>query len=151
MLTLAFRAGPAHLAIAVRSIVQVLPRAELRPPTLAPPAVRGLLPFRGTLTPVVDLCWLVAGRPANEVMSSRIILVQIGDGAAARFLGLLAEDVSELVELGTTTPGLRLAEHGWLGDHLAQAPGMPQLVEPGELLPDALTALFVADDSAHDG
>lgn len=142
MLALTFRAGNAPLALPAREIVEVLPRVPLREPALAPPAVIGLLPFRGTLTPVVDLCLLVAGRPAAPQLGTRIIVVRIGAGAEARLVGLLAEDVSELVEAGATTPGLVLPDHAWLGEHLRDQPGLPQLVEVTELLPEALVALF---------
>jgi chemotaxis-related protein WspB len=142
MLALVFRAGSAELAIAARDIVEVLPRMPLRAPTLAPAAVIGLLAFRGTLTPVVDLCLLVAGRPCAAQLGTRIIVVSIGSGAAGRLVGLQAEDVSELIECGPTTRGLHIPEHAWLGDHLADQPGLPQLVEAAELLPDALVALF---------
>jgi len=142
MLALAFRAGTADLAIAARHIVEVLPRMPLRAPSLAPAAVIGLLPFRGTLTPVVDLCLLVAGRPAATQLGTRIIIVSIGTGAGARLIGLQAEDVSELIDCSVTTRGLHMPEHAWLGDHLAEQPGLPQLVEPAELLPEALIALF---------
>lgn len=142
MLALAFRAGNAELAIAARDIVAVLARTPLREPTLAPPAVIGMLPFRGTLTPVVDLCMLVAGRPSAAQLGTRIIVVSIGTGADARLVGLQAEDVSELIECGVTTRGLHIPEHAWLSEHLADQPGLPQLVDAAELLPQALTALF---------
>lgn len=142
MLALSFRAGHAHLALPARDIVEVLPRVPMRQPTLAPPAVVGLLPFRGSLMPVVDLCLLVAGRAAALQLGTRIIVVRIGGDATARLLGLLAEDVSELVEAAATTPGLTLPEHPWLGPHLSDRAGLPQLVAPAELLPEALIALF---------
>lgn len=144
MLALAFRAGDADLAIAVRHIVEVLPRVPLRPPLLAPPSVLGLLPFRGVLAPVVDLCHLVTGAPAAHVLGTRIIVVQIVQLGAQRVIGILAENVSELIECGPTTAGLHLREHAWLGEHLETVPGLPQLVDPAELLPDALQALFIA-------
>ncbi|MBK8069572.1 MAG: chemotaxis protein CheW [Rhodanobacteraceae bacterium] len=142
MLALAFRAGAAELAIRARQVIEVLPRVPLRETSLAPAAVVGLLPYRGTLTPVVDLCLLVAGRHASAQLGTRIIVVRIGDGAAQRMVGLIAEDVSELLELGGTTPGLNLPDQPWLGAHMRDQPGLPQLVEPGELLPEALRALF---------
>lgn len=148
MLALAFRAGNAQLALPAREIVEVLPRVPLREPTLAPPAVVGLLPFRGTLTPVVDLCLLVAGRAAAPQLGTRIIVVRIGSGSRARLVGLLAEDVSELIEAGATTPGLTLPEQPWLGEHLREQAGLPQLVDTAELLPEALVALFQPEPAA---
>lgn len=142
MLALAFRAGDALLALAVRDIVEVLPRVPLHAPALAPAAVIGLLPFRGTLTPVVDLSLLVSGRPSARQLGTRIIVVRIGSGVDQRLVGLQAEQVSELIDCERTERGLNLPEHGWLGVHLSDQPGLPQLVDPAELLPDALRALF---------
>ena len=148
MLALAFRAGDALLALAARDIVEVLPRVPLRAPSLAPAAVIGLLPFRGTLTPVVDLTLLVAGRPSARQLGTRIIVVRIGSGADARLIGLQAEQVSELIDCERTAPGLRVPEQRWLGEHLVDQPGLPQLVDPAELLPDALRALFTEQADA---
>lgn len=147
-LALAFRAGSAQLALPAREIVEVLPRVALREPALAPPAVVGLLPFRSTLTPVVDLCLLVSGRAAAPQLGTRIIVVRIGHAPESRLVGLLAEDVSELIEAGATTPGLNLPDEPWLGAHLRDQPGLPQLVHVAELLPDALLALFSHEASA---
>lgn len=148
MLALAFRAGDALLALAARDIVEVLPRVPLRAPSLAPAAVIGLLPFRGTLTPVVDLTLLVAGRPSARQLGTRIIVVRVGCGANQRLVGLQAEQVSELIDCEHTASGLNLPEHGWLGEHLSDQPGLPQLVDPTELLPDALRALFTGQADA---
>ncbi len=148
MLALAFRAGDAELAVAARDIVEVLPRMPLRQPPLAPAGVVGLLPYRGMLTPVVDLCQVVAGRPAEALLGTRIIVVAVGHSSARRWLGLLAEDVVDLVEIGDTLEGLRLPDAPWLGRHLPARPGLPQLVDPAELLPEALLRLFVPEDAA---
>ena len=148
MLALAFRAGDSLLALAARDIVEVLPRVPLRALPLAPAAVIGLLPFRGTLTPVVDLTLLVAGRPSARQLGTRIIVVRIGNGSDSRLVGLQAEQVSELIDSERSATGLHLPEHAWLGEHLADQPGLPQLVDPAELLPDALRALFTEQADA---
>ncbi len=143
MLALTFRAGETPLAIDTQLVVEVLPRVTLQKAALAPEAVVGLLPFRGTLTPVVDLCWLVAGRSARGQLGTRIIVTQVDSGA--RYVGLLAEDVSELVDSRDTILGLNNLDHTWLGEHLADQPEMPMIVHPSELLPDALQRLFEAN------
>jgi chemotaxis-related protein WspB len=148
MLALAFRAGDAELAVAARDIVEVLPRMPMRTAPLAPPGVVGLLPYRGMLTPVVDLCLIVAGRPAEALLGTRIIVVSVGSGDSQRWLGLLAEDVVDLVEIGDTLEGLGLPEAPWLGRHLTGGAGLPQLVDPAELLPEALLRLFVPEGTA---
>ena len=144
MLALAFRAGDLRLALPTAAVVEVSPRRALRPLALAPVGVIGLLPFRGTLTPVVDLCRLVLGREAAPRRSSRIIVVTLPAGEGQRLLGLLAEDVLDLLPVRSTVPGLRLPGTPWLGEHLADQPDLPQLLDPAALLPVELEALFVA-------
>ena len=145
MLALAFRAGSCRFALEVANVVELLPRTELRDVALAPASVAGLLPFRGSLVPVVDLCRLVAGRDCAAVRSSRIVVVKLPAANGGRLLGLLAEDVLDLVPVEETVPGLRLPEQPWLGDHLADQPELPQLLDPAKLLPAELERLFVAE------
>jgi chemotaxis-related protein WspB len=148
MLALGFHVGELRLALPVHFVVEVLARRALRPLALAPAGVVGLLPFRGTLTPVVDLCQLMLGRPCRALRSSRLIIVALDADAgvepeaAPRLLGLLAENVLDLMPTGDTLAGLRLPEAPWLGDHLSDQHDMPQLIDPAQLLPAELAALF---------
>lgn len=140
MIALAFRAGPLRYALAAAGVVQVLPRRRLRPLPLAPEGVIGLLAFRGHLLPVVDLCVLLLQRPTQPLRSSRIIVCECERGG--RQIGLLAEEVLDLIDIEDTVPGLALPAHPWLGDHLGTTPESAQLIEPSQLLPSALAALF---------
>ena len=145
MLALAFRAGELRLALSTAAVVAVVPRRALRPLALAPESVIGLLPFRGTLTPVVDLCRLLLGRECAPLRSSRIIVIALSGAVGSRLVGLLAEDVLDLLPIAATIPGLRLPNAPWLGSHLADQPDLPQLLDPAALLPEELEALFVAE------
>ena len=58
---------------------------------------------------------------------------------------MLAENVVDLVDGKRTMAGLRLPNVPWLGEHLADQPALPQLVDPLQLLPEELAALFVAE------
>jgi chemotaxis-related protein WspB len=144
MLALAFRAGDLRLALPTTAVVEVSTRRALRPLALAPASVVGLLPFRGTLTPVVDLCRLLLGRDCAPLRSSRIIIIALPGKAGPRLIGLLAEDVLDMLPVTATIPGLRLPNAPWLGEHLADRPDLPQLLDPAGLLPEELEALFVA-------
>lgn len=143
MLALAFHVGDLRLALPAGAIVEVLPRRELRPVAMAPEGVVGLLPFRGALVPVVDLCRLMLARDCAPMRSSRLIVLALPHAGKHRLVGLLAENVLDLVPTGATLPGLRLPDAPWLGDHLAEQSDLPQLLDPAQLLPDALAALFV--------
>jgi len=145
MLALAFRAGDLRLALPTSAVVEVSPRRALRPLALAPPGVIGLLPFRGTLTPVVDLCRLLLGRDCEPLRSSRIVVVALEGAAVQRLIGLLAEDVLDLLPVTATIPGLRLPSAPFLREHIADQRDLPQLLDPAALLPSELEGLFVAE------
>jgi len=147
MHALALSAGSLRFALPVRAVAKVLPRTRLKPVPLAPPTVAGLLPYRGTLTPVVDLCRLTLGRDAQPRRATRIVVVDVG---TERLVGLLAEAVLDLIEIQTTVPGLRLPEHPWLGDHLGAQVDAPQLLDPAQLLPETLARLFVPAGGASE-
>ena len=77
---------------AVREVVPS--RAATRIPG-APPFVRGLLNLRGTLVTVVDLAQRLGGEGASATESS-VAVVQASGG---RLLGLLVDDVHEVLEV----------------------------------------------------
>ena len=145
MQALLFNAGELSFALRARDVVQVVPRQRLQPVASAPAAIVGLLGFRGRLAPVVDLCRLTLGRDAAPRRSSRIIMTRVRRGDRSRTIGLLAENVMDLCALEYTTPGLRLPEHPWLGEHLSNHPKAPQLLDASALLPDALEAMVLPD------
>jgi chemotaxis-related protein WspB len=148
VLALTFHLGDLALAVPAAAVVEVLSRREMRPMALAPAGVVGLLPFRGHLVPVVDLCRLALGRDCRPLLSSRLVVLAVAEGDHERQFAILAEGVLDLVPAAATVPGLRLPDAPWLGDHLADAPGLPQLFEPARLLPDDLAALFAVAEPA---
>jgi len=150
MLALAFNVGDLRLALPVSTVAEILPRRALRPLALAPMGVVGLLALLGTLTPVVDLCRMLVGRDCRPLRSSRLIVVLLPHGNGHRRLALLAENVLDLVPMGQTLPGLAAAGAAWLGEHLTDQSGLPQLMDPIQLMPDELSALYLDDAAAAD-
>lgn len=150
MLALAFNVGDLRLALPVSEVAEILPRRALRPVALAPVGVVGLLALRGTLTPVVDLCQMLLGRDCRPLRSSRMIVVRLAHGHGYRRIALVAENVLDLVPMGNTLPGLATAGAAWLGEHLADPPGLPQLMDPRQLMPDELSALYCEDATSVD-
>ena len=96
MLALTLHLGDMPLAVPAQAVVEVLSRRELRPVPLAPHGVAGLLPFRGHLVPVVDLCRLVLDRDCRPLLSSRLIVLAVDDGGRRRLFAVLAESVLDL-------------------------------------------------------
>lgn len=118
MLLLTFTAGSSRYAVAVSRIVEVLPKLEVQPIHNAPPVLAGLLSYRGKVIPVIDLGLLLSTAPCQNLLSSRMILVNdaLGNRNQANLtsaqpeehspaaqsqspalLGLVAENVNDLI------------------------------------------------------
>lgn len=96
-LYLKFYLGSEAYALPARSIEVIVPAVPFRPLEFAPEYVAGLMDFQGTAVPVLDLCQLCLGRPVCASYSSRVILVRYPlEGRSVR-LGLLAEQVLQLI------------------------------------------------------
>lgn len=151
MKALIFHIGPDRYALRLRDVVRVLPLLALKRLPLAPDTVAGLMDYHGAAVPVVDLCRLAGAAPAPQHFDTRILLIDYaGADGASHALGLLAERVRGIQELAPVA----LADSGvaaapFLGQVASDAEGIIQLVEPGQLLTDALRAiLFQPAESA---
>src|SRR3954471_21304382 len=104
MLAIIFRVSEARFAIPCQRIIKVIPLVALAPAQHGPPELLGSLVYRGALTPVLDLCRLLAGYSCPNRLGSRIILSNLRLRNSGSFgSGLLAEDVTEARDL-TITP-----------------------------------------------
>ena len=140
MLCLLLQLGESAFALPCARIVRIIPKVTLRPVPQAPSCLAGLLHYRGDAVPVIDLCSLMAERPASHLLSSRIILMSY-DGASGRLLGLLGEQIMETISLDETNlrpPSVRLDAAPYLGRIASTERGLIQMVEPEHLLPESL-------------
>jgi len=76
MLFLLFQLGNDRYALEAGRVVEVLPLVELKGLPQSPPGVAGVFNYRGQPVPAVDLCALTLQRPAQECLSTRIIVVR---------------------------------------------------------------------------
>ena len=112
----------------------------------APMGVAGLIDYRASIVPVLDLSALAEGRPAARRMSTRILVVrQPAADRAGPLLGLLAERATEIVRLAPETfqsAGVSLSEARYLGPVARDARGLLQRIEvPGLLTPEVRALL----------
>jgi chemotaxis-related protein WspB len=122
--------------------VEVVPRIPLRPIPHAPPFVAGLFNHGGIVVPVIDLGQLLDGRACVARLSTRVILVDYpATGKGAEFLGLVAEDVTDLrvvrdsqVSAQPTPPPTA----PYLGPILQVGEELVQIIVIERLLPDDL-------------
>lgn len=152
MLALCLRAQGTRYAVAAQHVVVVLPKLRLRPLANAPEGVLGLLPFRGEMVPVLDAAILLKHTNTGSVgrFSERIIVFEVRDNdGQERLLGLLAQDVTDLVRSEHAEPGVNLPGARYLGEHLVDVEELPQLILPVEILSDSLRAIFLSARAAH--
>jgi chemotaxis-related protein WspB len=138
MLVLTFRVAEVPYAVAVRRVVEVVPRVALRAMPHAPKYLAGLLRYRGGAVPVVDLGLLMGEVACSDRLDTRIILVDCGvhGGDGLGFLGLIAErvdDVRRVDESRRTVAGLEIGEARYLGTIYETDGGLLQLVEPEKI------------------
>ena len=138
MLFLTFQIGADRYALDARQIVEVLPLVTLKQLPGAPRGVAGLFDCRGRVVPIVDLSELATRQPARRCLSTRIVLVQHGEGSEARTLGLIAEratatmtrEASEFTDAGVA------GDASYLGSVIRDGSGLVQWIDAGKLLPD---------------
>ncbi|HFD79918.1 MAG TPA: purine-binding chemotaxis protein CheW [Gammaproteobacteria bacterium] len=150
MLMLSFQLGNGHYAIPAQEVVEVLPRLELDPVARVPAWIAGLLDYRGTPVPVLDLCRLIAEQPCRNTFGSRIIMVDfVPAGAAGRLLGLLAEGVHETLRLDEeefSEAGLPRQQAPYLGQATRDGERLIERIRVNELIPPSIRKqLFPAE------
>jgi chemotaxis-related protein WspB len=142
VLFLLFEMGDQRYAMDVRQITAVLPLVAVRPMPLAPPAMEGLINYRGAPIPVIDMSRLTTGRPSARRLSTRLVLVDYPDEAGrTHLLGLIAEratrtvrhEASDFVASGVSADGA-----SYLGPVVTDADGVLQWVDVQTLLPPSL-------------
>ena len=148
MLYLLFTLGSNRYALDAHQIAEILPLAMLKEVPAAPPWVAGLLPHRGQTVPVIDLNALAVGRPAQQLMSTRLVLVHYPEpGPESHLLGILVEQATGTLRCPAedfTDPGLQVGNAPWLGPVKDDAGGMIQWVHVGALLTAEARALLFA-------
>jgi len=111
MLFLLFQIGSGRYAIEASRVVEVLPLMRVDPLPQAPAGMAGVLCYRGAPLPVIDLSTVILNRPAEQKLSTRILVV---DCAGGRRLGLIAErangtlkrERADFVETGVVLDGV---------------------------------------------
>jgi len=152
MLFLVFELARDRYVLDVSQVAEVLPLVDIRQMPQAPTAVAGILNYRGTPVPVIDVSQLTLGRPAERRLSTRIVLVHYPDGdGQPRLLGLIAERATQTVrrdEQDFVASGVTSAGASYLGPVVADARGLLQWLDVRTLLPPAVRDVLFKQPSA---
>jgi len=148
MLHVLCRIGRDEYAITAEAVERVLPYAALKAIPGAPAGIAGLLNYRGSAVPVVDLSAALTGIPAALVFSTRILLCPLAESASGR-IGLVAEQVSRTEELDASQPagasGAECLKEICLSNgNLVQKLEVPAILPPGLLASLHLSPEFEA-------
>jgi chemotaxis-related protein WspB len=143
MLMLIFQVGDERYAIETTQIVEIVPMVILRKLHRVPDYIAGVFNYQGQIIPVLDLSYLINGSESRSFLSTRIILSQFaGQHGDRRILGLMAERVTQTVELAATDlidAGYQTLDTPYLGKMaLSQASNqtdMIQCIQIEKLLP----------------
>ncbi len=142
MLFLLFEIGSDRYCLDASRVVEVIPMVTFRKIAQAPAYVSGLISYRGTILPVIDLSVILGESPSRPLFSTRIILVDMGGADGAHHvLGLLAEKVTDTLsrrEEDFQPAGIAVDEIPCLDKIVFDDYGMIQRVETERILPEGL-------------
>ncbi|HEY6005750.1 MAG TPA: chemotaxis protein CheW [Anaeromyxobacter sp.] len=97
---LAFALAGGEYAVGILKVKEILQYEELTRVPSTPRSIRGILNLRGSVIPVVDLA-VKFGLPETAVTKRTCVLVvETAFGGVPTVMGLVAEAVSEVIELG---------------------------------------------------
>jgi chemotaxis-related protein WspB len=151
MLFLLFRLGADRYAIAADRVGEILPMVDIKALPGSPPAIAGLIQYRGRSVPVVDLNRMALGRPARSRLSTRILLCRYDDAAGPRWLGLIAEHATGMMRRAAADFAPSGVDNGaapYLGPVAADRGGLIQWIDPGKLLSPEIRDLLFGQTSA---
>ncbi len=156
MMMLLFNIDGERYSLSVADVVELVPYVTLQNLPKAPEYIAGLMNYRGNIVPVVELSILICDRPVKRLMSSRIILIKPVK-EENRYIGLLAENVTEAVKIDEATftdTGVSSDTSAFVDKIAMDEAGMIQVVNVSKLLPDDVKVMLqdkVASEISPEG
>jgi chemotaxis-related protein WspB len=153
MLLLIVNAGSAQYGIAASRIAELIPVPVLRQLPGTPLFVSGVFSYHGQVVPVIDLSMLLTGHPSQQLLSTRILLVDFQAPRSKQpvLLGIMAEHATETLECNRADfkPA---SVHGsgapFAGDILVRPDGLIQELNVDRLIATELQDQLFAEAAA---
>lgn len=142
MLFMQFKISGSSYILEAKDIIEIVPYANLQRIPQAPAYLAGLLNYRGNTVPVVDICFLMSGKPCELKLSSRIAMVnyKADDEGQSVCIGLLIERLTETAiysESDFSDSGVELEDSPYLGKVIIDGNRIIQRVSVREIIPAA--------------
>ena len=96
---LAFSLAGGDYAVGILKMKEILQYEDVMPVPATPPSIRGVLNLRGRVVPVVDLAVKFGAPAAAVTRRTCVLVVETVLGGVATVMGLVADAVSEVIEL----------------------------------------------------
>ena len=124
--------------LSISDVVEIIPYVKLTALPNLPDYLAGLCNYRGFSVPVIDLCSLFLKRPCNKKLSTRIIVVEIGEGNSPdKMVGLMVEKATEIVKVEDENfmdAGVYGDDLPYLGPVMADSTGLVSRIQPAEII-----------------
>jgi chemotaxis-related protein WspB len=148
MLFLLFQLGKERYALPANKVVEVVPLLTLKPLPQAPRGFSGIFNYRGRPVPALDLSEITLGRPAEERLSTRIVVLEYpsSDGGS-QLVGLITEHATGMIRQNLSAfkhSGIQLPSAPFLGPVLMDDQGGIQLIREEYLVPESVRQMFLS-------
>lgn len=97
---LTFRIGKEHYGLELSQTREIIEYSGITEVPLMPNFLRGVINLRGEVVPVIDLAVRLGRKPIEIDKRTCIIVVELDNDQQNHVLGLLADAVSEVIEIG---------------------------------------------------
>ena len=131
---LLFECDDMCLGVDHERITEIIPWVDLESLDNVPPYVAGSMSYHGWPVPVVDMSRLLLGRPAERLLSTRIIIVKPLDEA---LVGVIAEKAVSMAEIPVVASAGKEASdrHACLAETLEHENHSISVVNVDKILP----------------
>ncbi len=154
MMYLSFRIQGELFAIEAGLIVEIIPKIPLTVIPEAPTYIPGVFNYRGDVTPAVDLAGLLFGEVSKNLMSTRILILNINTREKVnKRIGLIAEDAIDMISSDITDEkktGVNIEKAPYLSKIISQDDTLIQIIDTQVLIPYKLHGLLFSQDSTHE-
>ncbi|MGF6769628.1 chemotaxis-related protein WspB [Paraburkholderia sp. GAS199] len=154
MLFILFTLDSERYVIDATQVERMMPLTPHAPPRQIPGApawVAGVAEYDGAPLPVIDLPMLALGRPAAQLMSTRVVIVRYPFAGTVRLLALLLENATRTIRLDAAAfrdAGIDMPNARYLGPVASEAGALVQWIRVEHLLPDDVKALLFPEAHA---
>ncbi|WP_246237623.1 chemotaxis protein CheW [Caldichromatium japonicum] len=97
---LTFVVAGERLAVPIEVVKEIIELPTITRVPLTPDAIRGVINLRGSVVPVIDLGARLGRSPIVPTRRSCIVLVEVQAVGEAQVLGMLVDEVKNILEIG---------------------------------------------------